>query len=289
MELVYVLNMKEYVMQNLKLKSNIPSLFFVMLLMVCAVLVVYFDNVYQKLIFSLLLGMLLVGALEAVHQATHDNLFKFRGINSLVGTVLANILLLNFIRYRYFHAYHHAYAGTSKDPERSLYLNGGGNGLLALILAPFFYLGFAVTVLRSNSEKDNLHNKARFYTLMLVCFVAGVVGLTVWQPYEMLFVYWLPLVLFAWFDFLLNQAEHYGAPEISEDDDAGQVSNDLLLPKPLAIMFLYRNFHRVHHLVPQTAWYLSAEGYRQQDSKGLRFKDFLRRYFSEGPRLWGVR
>lgn len=95
------------------------------------------------------LGLLLVGALEAVHQATHGNLFGQQWANRWIGTSVALLLLLNFVRYRAFHAYHHAYAGTSSDPERALYLDANARSFRSLLLAPVGFLFFARTVQRS--------------------------------------------------------------------------------------------------------------------------------------------
>ena len=71
--------------------------------------------------------------------------------------------------------------------------------------------------------------------------------------------------------------------------DPAQATNNLRLPKPLAILFLYRNLHRVHHLAPKTLWYQTEKAYIKQGDPGLPFRPFLRRYLAEGPRLWGVR
>lgn len=51
-------------------------------------------------------------------------------------------------------------------------------------------------------------------SLLLGMFVVAICCLTVLFPMDMLMLYWGPLALFSWFDYLLNQAEHYGMREI---------------------------------------------------------------------------
>lgn len=269
--------------------SNVPSLLFVLALAGNAAWLGWPAPVAWKLPFVVVQGLLLVGALEAVHQATHENLFSARLANKWVGTALGLVLLLNFVRYRFFHAHHHAHTATARDPEKALYQAGGGNGLLAWLTAPWGYLQFAAVVLRSRYVGPRMQRAAAINSALLGAFVLAALALTLWQPVPMLLAYWLPLALYAWFDHLLNQAEHYGMQELPDGADASGSTNDLLLPQTLGLIFLYRNFHRVHHLRPKTPWYRSAHEYRQLDHAGLSWAEFFRNYMRHGTRLWGVR
>ena len=269
--------------------SNLPSTLFLLVLIVNFVAIYHVKDQTAQYILLFTLGMLLVGALEAVHQATHNNLFSMAWINQIIGTLLGLVLLLNFVRYKAFHANHHAHAATYLDPERVLYESNDTGSLVALLFAPLFYLGFALTIQRSDYVAKKRKGAASFNTALLLVFIVFVLALTVYIPETMLFMYWLPLALYAWLDFLLNQAEHYGMRELMPGEDPGKATNNLLLPKLLSVAFLYRNLHRVHHLEPRTPWHMTERVYIEQGEPGISFYTFFRRYLSEGPRLWGVR
>lgn len=276
-------------MRTQGISVDLASMLFVLSLVsvVVTIVLVPFSAVAVGL--SVLLGLLLVGALEAVHQATHNSLFSSRVANRWVGTMLAMLLLINFVRYRAFHANHHAHTATPNDPERVLYEGEGQVPLLAWAMAPVFYLGFALTIERSSYVAMRLRGQARFNRILLILFAIALIALTVWQPLTLGLLYWLPLACFGWFDYLLNQAEHYGMRELKPGEDPAEVTNNLLLPAFLSWLFLHRNLHRVHHIQPRTPWHLTVRAYRDQGQLGMRFSDFFSRFLVEGPRLWGVR
>lgn len=269
--------------------SSLPSAIHVLATVFTAGAILWVDTPAIRLALCVLLGLLLVGGLEAVHQATHGNLFGKQWANQWIGTTIAMLLLLNFVRYRAFHAYHHAHTATRNDPERDLYLDPNARSMRSLIFAPLSFLGFARTVQRSRYVAARLQVSATYNSYLLGLFVVAVCALTAFFPMDMLLVYWGPLALFSWFDFLLNQAEHFGMTELPAGADRAQATNNLLLPRPLAILFLYRNLHRVHHIAPKTLWHRTESVFRTQDDPGMPFWPFFKRYMTEGPRLWGVR
>jgi fatty acid desaturase len=242
-----------------------------------------------RLVQALIQGLLLVGVLEAVHQATHENLFRQRWANKWVGTALASLLMLHFVHYRFFHAYHHAHTATSNDPERALYQGSTVGAATAWLLAPWSYLQFSLTVMRDRHVSERHAAACRTNTVILLTFVATVVGLTAIWSEDVMLTYWLPLVLFAWFDYPLNQAEHYGMTVIPEGASPAAVTNDLILPTLFCWMFLFRNYHRVHHLAPRTPWHNARKIFLQGSGPQFNFDEFLAQYFKKGPRFWGER
>lgn len=276
-------------MSRRAVSTNFASAVFVGGIVAAGIGVVMVQHDVTRILLSVLLALMMVGALEAVHQATHNNLFSKKWANKWVGTALAAILLINFVRYRAFHANHHGYTATKDDPERVLYLGPSHGAIVSWVLAPVFYLQFVQAIERSVYVAKHHVGSAHRNRILIIAFIGFVLVLSAWQPITMALLYWLPLGLFAWFDYLLNQAEHYGMKEIRLGDDPGEETNNLLLPTPLAWIFLYRNLHRVHHLEPRTPWHLTGRVYRQQGRPGLPFVVFMKRYLSEGPRLWGLR
>lgn len=270
-------------------KKNALGAFFLLLLATSYWLISYADILIAKVLFSILQGLLLVGVLEAVHQSTHQNFFTARWANKYVGMALGLGILIHFARYRFFHAHHHAYTATQLDPERSLYLGATKNGALSFVLAPYSYLLFAYIVFASRFVAYSHKKDERLNTILFVSFLAAMLVGSFWYPTLFLFHYWLPLFVFSWLDFLFNQAEHYGSKEISGDSDPIHVTNDLLLPRFISFLILFRTFHRVHHISPKTPWFLMPAEYKAIGLPGMPFKYFLRKYFQEGPRQWGIR
>lgn len=246
---------------------------------------------------SLVLGLLMVGGLEFLHQCTHNNAFASHRANRLWGRFFAVLLFMNFDSYKKFHIDHHKFTCRAKDPERALY-EGGVGAWMALLTAPLGYLQFAAAVGRyggvlRRSGKPDWWISEGVRLGYISCFIAVLL----WRPGLAIHAQLIPFLVFAWVDHLFNQAEHFGCDTGMADGVClapGDVSNDLLLPRWLGMMFLFRNLHRVHHLAPMTKWYQAPQVFASlpasaDQSRTLTFRRFLRRYFTEGARVWGVR
>ncbi|MCY1285971.1 Fatty acid desaturase [compost metagenome] len=244
---------------------------------------------------SLLLGVLLVGGLEFLHQCTHNNAFKSRRANRVWGRFFAALLFMNFNSYKCFHIDHHKFTGKAKDPERALY-EGGTSAWSALLAAPLGYLQFAAAVGRYGGALKRA-GKAdwRISEAVRLGYICGFLGVLLWRPWLAIHAQVIPFLVFAWIDHLFNQAEHYGCRSGLEEGvcaTPGEVSNDLLLPHWVGAVFLFRNLHRVHHLAPMTKWHQAPRVFASlpvDELRTLSFRRFLRRYFTEGARVWGIR
>ncbi|MFC3617272.1 hypothetical protein ACFOPS_02625 [Ralstonia solanacearum] len=93
---------------------------------------------------------------------------------------------------------------------------------------------------------------------------AALVGIAARHaPQTVLFGYAVPLALFAWFDFVLTQAEHYQVDIVPAVPTAaarppGPLTLDIVLPLGLGWLTLHRPLHRVHHCHHRAALVRSA-------------------------------
>jgi len=246
---------------------------------------------------SVMLGLLMVGGLEFLHQCTHNNTFASQRANRIWGRFFAALLFMNFDSYKRFHIDHHKFTCKAKDPERALY-EGAAGAWGALFSAPLGYIQFAAIVgryglvLRRSGKLDWWISE-----VVRLGYIGCFFAVLIWRPGLAIQAQLIPFLVFAWVDHLFNQAEHYGCDAGLDEGVClapGEVSNDLMLPRWLAVLFLFRNLHRVHHLAPMTKWHQAPKVFAAlprpvDDPRVLTFSAFLRRYFAEGARVWGAR
>lgn len=83
-------------------------------------------------LFILPQGILLVFLFTLSHECTHQTPFQSVWINEILGHLIAPLLALPFIWFRYFHLAHHKH---TNDPEHDPELAGGGRPATPLALA----------------------------------------------------------------------------------------------------------------------------------------------------------
>ncbi|RFA30309.1 hypothetical protein CAI21_06775 [Alkalilimnicola ehrlichii] len=159
----------------------------------------------------LLQGLLLSGLLEALHQSLHYNFFRSRLMNTVFGLFAGAVLLINFTKYRYFHLEHHRSTNAANDPEQVFYKEPPGK-LLSLLFAPFYQLLFSAAINRSRYVPAHKRRESAISFLAILAFVLAMTALAFVAPVLVILLYVIPFCVFAWFDYFLNQGEHYGRP-----------------------------------------------------------------------------
>jgi len=196
---------------------------------------------------------------------------------------------VNFHAYRHFHFQHHRATCTEDDPEGHLYGKSIGSRVIWL-LAPLELGWVAYHINRKAwSLVPASHRRQRNAGLLFVMAFAALMGvLALRHPHTFLYGYVLPMVLYSWFDFLLTQAEHYGVPVVRAGHrrDPGAVTKDVQLPAWLSWLTLHRSLHRVHHLHPGLRWFVAPAQMVRDGSVPITYRDVVRRWMKEGPRLW---
>ena len=270
--------------------ADIPSALFLIAVAANTLLICRTSSVWLLAALTLLQTMLMVGCQEAKHLSVHRTFFRHRGMNDAVGVVCAAMFGVNFIAYRYFHFAHHRATCSEADPEGRLYSLSWRTRwiwLLAPLELPWVAWHIGRTAWPMAPAHKRRQRDAALLWMMFFC-IGIIVGLCL-APAAVARCYLIPLTLFAWFDFVLTQAEHYGvavAPA-GQARDARTISHDIVLPLGLGWLTLHRGLHRVHHGHPALRWFQAPRALkRDRTAAPLSYSAFARRWFAGGPRLW---
>lgn len=274
--------------------SDAPSLLYLFLFIANTLLIVSNPWPALNVLFIVLQGFFFVGLLEMTHQCVHHAfLASSKRLNEAVGLCAASLIGINMVTYRHFHLEHHRHTCDTADPEGHLYADSP-RGRWFIVGAPIAHLYVALGINGLAKAYVPAHKRAEWWRARLV-MGSIFLALAIWcvqSPVSFVCAYLIPLCLFAWFDFLFSQAEHYGAPvrDTQERCNVASVSYDVKVPLWLSHLMLNRNLHRVHHVWPRTRWFESPARLRElndlQPGRVLSFREFGTRWWANGPRLW---
>lgn len=201
-----------------------------------------------------ILGAVLIGAvyarnLEFAHECMHFIAFRSRRVNRVVGTALAMTLLTNFEEWRVSHARHHVDVrdeGFAYQPAaiRNWWLLW--RNLLAL---DHFRaaLGKCVAAVRGRMPvRSRSERRVRDgFRLMAACLAGGVAfDLLTGQP-VFLWLWFLPLIPAAIFNFHIQLPEHFGC--VMDNGSALINSRTITTSRFLSWFVNGNNFHASHH------------------------------------------
>ncbi|MGN6650481.1 fatty acid desaturase family protein [Trinickia sp.] len=272
--------------------SDWPSALFLaaVLTNTVAVAIAATSNTWLVCPLVLLQAWLILGCQEAKHLSVHGTFIGNRHLNDTIGIAFAALFGVNFVAYRYFHLAHHHATCTEADPEGKLYALSWRTRWIWL-LAPLELPWVAWHIGRTGCpmvppSKRRLRNAA----FVWMAAFAALVGIGLYYaPRTIAFAYLIPLALFAWFDFMLTQAEHYDtsiAPA-SNRREPGSITYDIVLPLCLGWMTLHRTLHRVHHREPGSPWFQAPRRLNEDPTaRPIGYMTFVRRWLAGGPRLW---
>jgi beta-carotene hydroxylase len=195
-----------------------------------------------------------------LHESTHRSLSRLRWVNELLGRLSAIMLVVTFPMFRYLHLEHHRHTNDrEKDPD--LWSGRGPAILLPVrwLTQDIHYLWF---YLKRIKRRPRAEQYEFFLTIILylgiVLFFAGQGQLS------QVFFYWLlparlAVVLLAFaFDYLPHTPH-----QIAAADNPCQATSVM----PVALLtplFLYQNYHLIHHLYPGLPFYRYARAWREQ-------------------------
>ena len=196
-------------------------------------------------------------AFTVAHDATHSAVSANRTLNDWVGRFA--ILLLEpgpfFPVFRFIHMQHHRFTNDpEKDPDA--YSGAGPKWLLPLRWLTLDAVYFKHYLKRDSFKKRPKTERREFY--FVVFFVAAVIAaftLAGWLKYYLL-LFFLPtrigkfFIVIA-FDFL----PHHPHDVTAKEAPYRCTSNRVGLEWALTPLFIYQNYHLVHHLYPAVPFY----------------------------------
>lgn len=214
-------------------------------------------------------------AFTPVHDATHRSLSKNKILNDGLGWLCGVPLLSPFSAFRYMHLTHHKY---TNDPERDPdYWSGGGHKwtlLLRWLTQDFHYYYIALKVTRQQSlgwvvatwtgtiaiNAPVIYLLVQGYVLETVCLILVPTRIAV-------------AFLAATFDWLPHDPH-----EVESRSDRFRATSILIDPW-LTPLFLFQNYHLIHHLYPAVPFYRYAQVWRLEKErlieKGARVRSIV--------------
>ncbi|MDA8776325.1 fatty acid desaturase [Alphaproteobacteria bacterium] len=196
-------------------------------------------------------------AFTVAHDATHSSVSTNRKLNDWLGRISTMLLepAPAFGVFRFVHMQHHKF---TNDPERDPDSYAGRGPALLLPLkwatvdAAYFRFYLSPSVFNRRPKKERME-----------LYIGGLVGLTIigaaiyggWLTYYLL-LHFVPtrivkVFLTLSFDFL----PHYPHQTKAQEDPFQSTSNRVGFEWLMTPLFLYQNYHLVHHLYPTAPFY----------------------------------
>jgi beta-carotene hydroxylase len=229
----------------------------------------YLGNSYPLSSFLLCTLLLFVSAygLHAAgligHDGTHFSLLDNPTQSALLGVTVASLVPLHMdMGFAVYHADHHRFTNTDKDPDHiffSRFKTWVSRLFLARIMTSIRYSKATITLalnrwpkenaIRIGLKKDTLVALARYNLFVSGLFLSAYLFLTIRFPVEMLFLIWIPYILLVLISGLRPYIEHAGTghDRLNNSRTWNSVTFDLL--------FRGVNYHLAHHLYPSVPAY----------------------------------
>jgi len=216
----------------------------------CAYLVI---PSYTYPVVWLVQGAILVGTISLCHDASHVSLLESPKTNRLIGVLFSLPILQSFTAYQTYHLAHHAHVGTPEDTEPVGEFESVWDYMLGFTGIFFIQdmFGTMVNALRDvfpdYVKRTQDKKRIKYETVLLLLFLLAIVTMTVFYPYQLLCLYWAPLLVYYPGMIFTGLPEHYGC-SVTQDP---LINTRSVKAHPL-FCFLYwnGNYHAEHHLYP---------------------------------------
>ena len=211
-------------------------------------------------------------AFTPMHDASHRSVSRNEWLNEVVGRASSMVLLAPYVAFRYVHLQHHKHTNDAEhDPD--FYAGRGSKWLLPLrwLTQDFHYYWVIATRWRQRPTAERVEVVINVATIVALVagFIASGHGLT-------LLLAWLVPVRLAIaclalsFDYLPHVPY---AARASEDRFA---ATRILIAPGLTGLFLFQNYHLIHHLYPGVPFYRYRKVFEARRDKLL----------AQGARVW---
>jgi fatty acid desaturase len=193
-------------------------------------------------------------AFTVMHDASHRSVGSSRLLNEVLGRVAAVLLTAPFTAFRWVHLEHHKHTNhPDKDPD--FWSGKGPSWMLPLrwLTQDLHYYVLYFEALGRRPRRERIETLVTFTAIYAVAITAALSGLLV--PVIMLWL--LPArlataMLALSFDYLPHRPHRVTARE-----DRFRATH-ILTDAWLTPLFLYQNYHLIHHLYPGVPFYRYA-------------------------------
>lgn len=211
------------------------------------------DSVAVRLAAYLASGCAFVGFSVFMHEGAHGLLFRSRRLSRLLGFVCGLPVGISVSAYRGVHLRHHAYEGTSRDPDNIetalpkpvplvlVYY------LLLLIGTYPYFAHVAVRGFRNTRGRERVVILAEYVVLL------GAHAIAWWLlPSQVMVRLWVfPMLLAGQLTNLRSLAEH----GLTTSGNAFTATRSVISNRVVRFVLCNLNFHLEHHLFPAVPWY----------------------------------
>ena len=225
-------------------------------------------------------------AFPAAHDATHSTVSTRRSVNDWAGR--AAMILLEpgpfFPVFRFIHMQHHRFTNDKeKDPDA--YCGVGPAWLLPFRWLTLDIIYFKIYLSSEVFKKRPKSERREFYFAVL--FVVSVISVAIFGGWleEYVLLFFIPTriskyIIIVAFDFL----PHYPHEIRAKDDLYQSTSNRVGLEWLMTPLFIYQNYHLVHHLYPAIPFYRYLKVWNARKSYHLSQTPALTDTFSLRPK-----
>jgi beta-carotene hydroxylase len=200
---------------------------------------------------------------ESVHGSIAGNHESLRWLNKALGYLAAWITMIPLTAHRHEHIAHHRHANdAARDPD--FHIGRMGDSLLAPVRVALkawasqirYYANYRWSKAPANERAQLVLEVAAALAPRLAIVAAGY-----WvEGVALFFVAWLigAIVLLYLFAYIVHRPHE----EVGRYIDTSTVLLPPSLEKLLSWLWMYQNYHSIHHLFPRVPFYRYAELYR---------------------------
>jgi fatty acid desaturase len=236
---------------------NLVGVMFVVLWTIAATVMVYFPYPWILVPGYLLVGILIHGMANLMHEGIHGTLFRHRRWDHWFGFVMAAPSLFSITAYGVNHLLHHRHNRTQADPDEFTNVTDS-RPLLAVFYYVWIVIGMAIYSLRvpyvaitQGSAKER--RQVVFEHSLLLLSLAGVVFFC-WQRgclNVIVHVWLIPLGVAALLGNIRGWAEHTRTQAGHPLTETRTITSNRLF----SLFNINLNYHLEHHLFPGVPWY----------------------------------
>lgn len=236
---------------------NLVALLFVLLWIATAVVMLYANSWLTYFPGYIVIGMLIYGMANIMHEGVHGTLFRFRRWDRWYGFLMGMPAMFPLTAYGIYHLLHHKYNRTERDPNEFANITKDRR-LLSLFFYVWIVLGIFISSVRlpyvaikHATPIERRRILVEYCILLLV--LAAVLGASWQQGYlvEVAHVWIVPLVIAAFLGNVRGWAEH----ELTVPGNLLTETRTVTSNRLLSFLNLNQNYHVEHHLFPGVPWY----------------------------------
>jgi fatty acid desaturase len=243
---------------------NLAGIGFVILWMLTGLLIVYVPTWLVRLPAYVLIGFLITGMANFVHEGAHGTLFKTKRWNRWWGFAMGVPTLFLSTPFSINHSRHHRYIRTEDDPDEFTNLTKDPR-----LLCTFYYLWLGAGMLfyaprlaylaiaRGTTEQRKRLAVEQIVMLILVSCVLYLAWRGGWLP-TLGRVWLIPLV----FAMLIVNARTWAEHTLTVRGHPLTETRTITSTRLFSFLQINLNYHLEHHLFPGIPWYNLPKAHR---------------------------